>query len=137
MDEHMIEMWNKTVSPQDKVYHLGDVTMLKDLSILKRLNGHKRLVRGNHDVASVREYLQYFEEIYGSRVLDHMILTHIPIHVDSLGRFKGNIHGHIHQRKLSDPRYYNVSVERVDYTPISLEEVSLRLDKQLHDTNHY
>lgn len=139
MDEVMVERWNSVVRPCDKVYHLGDVTMHKQLNgvFLRRLNGHKRLVRGNHDVAPTKQYLQYFDEVYGSRILDKMILTHIPISEESLGRFRGNVHGHIHQRRLMDPRYVNVSVERIDYTPIPLEEVSLMLDKQLHDTNHY
>ena len=124
MDEHIIQRWNEVVRPCDKVYHLGDVTMdRKDVSVMKRLNGHKRLVRGNHDAAGTREYLKYIEEIYGCRVLDRMILTHIPIHPDSLERFRGNIHGHIHSRKAPGPKYFNASVEAIDYTPISLEAV--------------
>lgn len=127
MDEYMIERWNATVKPCDKIYHLGDLTMHRDLSsiasIMFRLNGHKRLVRGNHDVAPTKQYLQWFDEIYASRVLDRMILTHIPIHPESLGRFKANIHGHIHERKSFGPQYVNVSVEAIDYTPVALETI--------------
>lgn len=124
MDQLICDRWNAVVSSCDKIYHLGDVTMDKrDISVMNRLNGHKRLVRGNHDIAGTREYLKYFEEIYGSRVLDRMILTHIPIHPDSLGRFRGNIHGHIHARPSPGPKYFNASVEAIDYTPISIEEI--------------
>ena len=84
MNEMLIQNWNSVVRPQDKVYHLGDVTMHKQLpaAILDRLNGHKRLVRGNHDVAPTKDYLKWFEEVYACRVIDHMLFTHIPIHHD-------------------------------------------------------
>ena len=29
MDECMVENWNKTVKPKDKIYHLGDVVINK------------------------------------------------------------------------------------------------------------
>lgn len=128
MDELMVQRWNETVKPCDKVYHLGDVTMSRDsLDILGRLNGHKRLVRGNHDVQNTGAYLKYFDEVYGSRVLDRMILTHIPIHPESLGRFVANVHGHIHASSGYGPKYFNASVEVIDYRPISLEDIKKRL----------
>ncbi len=132
MDEHMIERWNSVVRPQDKIYHLGDVTMARQLGpdfarIINRLNGHKRLVRGNHDVAPTREYLRWFEEVYACRVLDRIMFTHIPIHPFSLERFVGNAHGHIHERQAFGPKYLNLSVEAVNYTPVSLEDIKKRL----------
>lgn len=127
-DEYIIEQWNKTVRPQDKVYHCGDVTMHRRfLPLCTRLNGHKRLVMGNHDEHGVKEYLKYFEELYGSRVLDGIIITHIPIHTDCVARFKVNVHGHLHANVIDDPRYINVSCEQVGYTPVSLEEIRARL----------
>lgn len=52
MDETMIERWNEVVRPQDHGYILGDVAMRQqDLDrVMPRLHGHKRLVRGNHDI---------------------------------------------------------------------------------------
>lgn len=127
-DEQLIERWNATVRPQDKVYHLGDcVINRRCLPTLGRLNGKKRLVRGNHDIFRTDEYLQYFDEVYGCRVLDMMILTHIPIHVECLARFKLNIHGHLHSNTLGDNMYFNVSCEQVNHTPISLEEIKGKL----------
>jgi calcineurin-like phosphoesterase family protein len=72
MDEFMVERWNSVVRPSDHVYHLGDVTMkAPGLGIVKRLNGKKRLVRGNHDIFRTRLYLNAgFEEIHGVRVLE-------------------------------------------------------------------
>ncbi len=137
----MIEKWNEVVRPQDHVWHLGDVTMKHKeyLKHIRRLNGHKRLVMGNHDLGTVQEYLAAgFQKIAGYRVLDGFIASHIPISAGSLGQFHGNIHGHTHgnpvtwERSLTsggspDPRYVNVCVEAIDYTPISLEQIkSLR-----------
>lgn len=126
MNEVMIERWNKVVKPQDKVYHLGDVAMpKKGIELVGRCNGKKRLVRGNHDDHPMKLYTPYFEEIYATRLLDNMLLSHIPIHPESLMGRGVNIHGHVHNNVSPlhfGPKYLNVSVEVIDYTPISLEE---------------
>ncbi len=130
MDETIVAKWNKTVRPQDHVYHLGDVAMKRpDVErICPRLNGHLRLVRGNHDIFATSMYLKYFDEVYGSRVLDDMILTHIPIHPESIKeRWHGNVHGHLHSRSSYSGKYFNASCEMIDYTPISLEDVKKKL----------
>lgn len=125
MDEFMIDRWNSVVRPQDKVYHLGDVAMRKDdIKTIARCNGHKRLVRGNHDDHDLKLYLPYFEEAYASRVLDKFIFTHIPIHPESISKkLRANVHGHTHANRVQDQRYINVSVECIGYTPISLEDL--------------
>ena len=51
-DRQVIENWNSVVGPDDIVYHLGDV-MLGDteygMGCLAQLNGHIKIIRGNHD----------------------------------------------------------------------------------------
>jgi calcineurin-like phosphoesterase family protein len=43
-DDHMVEMWNKTVRPNDKIYHLGDVSIKRQyIKVLEKLNGDKVL----------------------------------------------------------------------------------------------
>lgn len=132
MDETMIHRWNDVVRPQDKVYHLGDVAMGKDPAhlhrIMTRLLGHKRLILGNHDTMNTQVYLKYFEKVMSSRMLDRMLLTHIPVHPTSIsGKCIGNVHGHVHNNQhrtatqLPQPPYLNVSVEVIDYTPVSLD----------------
>jgi len=52
MNEKLIQNWNRVVQPADTVIHLGDFSFLKDdkaKEICAQLNGHKVLVRGNHD----------------------------------------------------------------------------------------
>lgn len=42
-------------------------------------------------------------------------------------------HGHTHVNNLPDKRYFNVSVEQLDYTPIHIEELAKRLGKNERD----
>jgi calcineurin-like phosphoesterase family protein len=126
MDEALIERWNEVVKPEDKVYHLGDVAIKKEnLAPLARCNGSKRLIRGNHDIFPTKDYLTYFKEIYGVRVLtEHkLILSHIPLALDCMPRMGWNVHGHLHANKMQHKAYINVSVEQIDYRPIHLDEV--------------
>ena len=146
MDEAMIQRWNDVVRPTDKVYHLGDVVInRKALSTLARLNGDKVLIRGNHDIFRDTEYAQYFRELRAYHVMNGMILSHIPVHEASLGRFGTNIHGHLHASRVKrargvdartgavlysnedDVRYHCVCVEQTDYAPILLEDVYKRI----------
>lgn len=146
MDEAMVARWNDRVRPGDKVYHLGDVVInRKFLSVLARLNGDKVLIRGNHDIFKLSDYTEYFRDVRGYDVKNGMILSHVPVHSDSLARFGCNVHGHLHANRVMrprgvdaktgeilysdqiDPRYHCVSVEHTDYAPISLEEVYDRI----------
>jgi calcineurin-like phosphoesterase family protein len=141
MDEDMVRMWNETVRPKDKVYHLGDVVInRKALKILHRLNGDKVLIRGNHDIFKDEDYRQHFRELRAYHVMNGMILSHIPIHTESLGRFGVNIHGHLHTRRVMkpngyggqviDPRYHCVCVEQTDFRPILFEDVVKRIKEE-------
>ena len=128
-DAIMVERWNKVVKPNDRVYHLGDVAFpRRKLVLLDQLNGNKILIKGNHDQFAVKDYMKYFKDIRGAFELYKMMLTHIPIHPQQLERFDANIHGHIHDRTMGDRRYINVSVEMLNATPISLDEVLYRRD---------
>ena len=146
MDEEMIRRWNERVRPSDKVYHLGDVVInRRALKTLHRLNGDKVLIRGNHDIFPDVEYREYFRELRACHVMNGMILSHIPVHEASLGRFGVNIHGHLHATRVKkargvdaktgailysteiDPRYHCVCVEQTDFAPILLDDVYKRI----------
>ena len=82
MDETMIARWNGIVTPQDKIYHLGDVAFGPNdhfAKILRRLAGRKRLILGNHDKRTPKEYAEFFDDVYSSRLLDHILFTHILV----------------------------------------------------------
>lgn len=132
MDRALIDNWNSVVSPQDRVYVLGDVVMRKQhLYKFDQMVGRKVLVKGNHDIFEAKEYLKYFDDLRSYVVKKtkeggKLIMSHIPVHPESLGRFGLNIHGHLHANNLSDSRYVNVSVEQTNYFPIELEEAIKR-----------
>ena len=144
MDEEMVKRWNETVRPNDKVYHLGDVVInRKALKTLGRLNGEKVLIKGNHDIFKLSDYLPYFKDIRGYHVMNGMILSHVPVHPESIARFGTNIHGHLHANRVKmkvqfphketeiiDPRYFNVSVEQIDFTPILFEQAMIKIKEQ-------
>ena len=137
MDEALVKNWNEVVRPSDKVYHLGDVAInKKHLSTVGRLNGDKVLVKGNHDRFKLEEYTPYFSDIKGCHEMKGMVLTHVPIHPDGLNRFPVNVHGHLHAYRVKmhyeeiDYRYFNVSVEQINYRPISLDELRKRIAEQ-------
>ena len=149
MDEAMVKAWNDRVRPTDKVYHLGDVVInRKSLSIMSRLNGDKVLIRGNHDIFRDSDYREHFRELRAYHVMNGMILSHIPVHAESLGRFGVNIHGHLHANRVRkargvdartgevlysdaiDPRYHCVCVEQTDFAPILFEEVITRIEAE-------
>jgi calcineurin-like phosphoesterase family protein len=150
MDEAMVKAWNERVKPTDKVYHLGDVVInRKALGTLRRLNGDKVLIRGNHDIFRDDEYRMYFRELRAYHVMNGMILSHIPLHSDSMGRFGVNIHGHLHSNRVRkargvdvktgeilysdeiDPRYHCVCVEQTpDFAPILFEDVIKNIEAE-------
>ncbi|MCK9369156.1 hypothetical protein M0R04_04315 [Candidatus Dojkabacteria bacterium] len=130
MDEAMVDNWNNMVKVEDKVYHLGDVSMNRNgIKIMDRLNGTKVLIKGNHDIHPLKCYLPYFKDIRGSHKLDKLILTHFPLHRYGSERFLGNVHGHLHEWSIldsygdDDPWYFSVCVEHINFTPIAFDDI--------------
>lgn len=124
-DQTLVDNWNAVIKDTDTVYHLGDVVMnRKHLSTMEKLNGKKYLVLGNHDVFPHEDYLKYFRRLHGSLKLDRLILSHIPLHADSIPHWAlGCVHGHIHAQQSNDHRYYNACVEHTNYAPVTVEQV--------------
>lgn len=127
-DHLLIQKWNSIVKKRDLTYVLGDVCMHKDLEIIHELQGRKILIRGNHDTFRTKEYLKYFEEVYGIHKYKNFWLTHCPIHPAEL-RGRCNIHGHVHQNSIRDAfhqydrRYINVCCEVNSSYPIAFEDI--------------
>jgi calcineurin-like phosphoesterase family protein len=115
---------------------------------MSRLNGDKVLIRGNHDIFRDTDYREHFRELRAYHVMNGMILSHIPVHAESLGRFGVNIHGHLHANRVKkargvdartgevlysdaiDPRYHCVCVEATDFAPILFEDVIKRIEAE-------
>lgn len=148
MTEEMIEWYNELVADGDRVYVLGDVTfsaanMRKSVG---RMKGRKVLVPGNHDPVKMRKYFDLFDDVRGYVVKKGFIMSHVPIHPQSMGRWSLNIHGHLHNNfvtkdyingyetlkdgtydplneTVADLKYYCACVERTNFRPKLLDEI--------------
>lgn len=139
-DEILIDKWNKVVGAKRcMVYLLGDVAMSPEgYKKLARLNGEIRIIMGNHEdrwlgkgrdmgnlqCASV--WLPYRIKFVPASLLKykHIWLSHCPIHPAEMRKCFGNVHGHVHNKTIDDPRYLNVSMEQLPgFAPITLEAV--------------
>ena len=137
MDIGLISNWNKVVTDSDTVYVLGDLTLSHNFenckSYLSVLCGHKILVRGNHDSLTHEKYLAAgFERICPLEVVENaidghrLILSHYPPHPEEMQGYNYYLYGHVHGKWCPAEDKENalcVSCERINYTPISLDEV--------------
>jgi calcineurin-like phosphoesterase family protein len=106
MREAMIAEWNATVAPEDLVYLLGDVAFLpaaEAVRIMRRLNGRKILIEGNHDRKLLNDpvFRSCFESVHNYLRLNYngqlVILFHYPIaEFDQMHRGAVHLHGHLH-----------------------------------------
>lgn len=139
MNNTIINNWNNTVKSDDIVYHLGDFCLSSDeeiKNIFNKLNGHIILIRGNHD----RKPVKFYENI-GFKVLTHapiildeykLMLSHVPLPDTKIKDGYLNLHGHIHNKKISqdypnnysENKHINLSVDVTEFKPISLDEIN-------------
>ena len=106
MNEEMVREWNATIAPEDTVYILGDVAFLpaaKAVSIMRRLNGKKILVEGNHDRKLLNDpvFRSCFAEVHQYLCITYdktrVVMFHYPIaEWDQMHRGAVHFHGHLH-----------------------------------------
>lgn len=148
MDKVLIGNWNNVVTDDDTVYILGDISWHQEFetkNILNQLNGHKILVKGNHDQV-VNKIPYCFDKIANYlEIKDNgrkVILSHYPIMFWN-NQFHDSIHlyGHVHnshqwnmmeswikeakQLQALPMQAYNVGcmMTWMDYTPRTLDEI--------------
>lgn len=148
MDEALIKNWNDVVTDDDTVYILGDFSWYDELTtsdIIRKLNGHKVLVKGNHDQIT-RKISYAFDKIVDYlEISDNgtkIIMSHYPILFWN-GQFKDSVHlyGHVHnshqwnmieswlkearQLQAIPMRMYNVGcmIPWMNYKPRTLDEI--------------
>ena len=125
-DEWLIDSHNSVVKKRDLTYFLGDVCLgsashMKDC--LRRMEGRKVLILGNHDHFDIADYLDVFDAAIALKQYSRKrVFTHIPIHPDCVDRWKMNFHGHIHSLDSPDGPYINVCVEKCDGVPRTIDE---------------
>ena len=150
MNEKLITNWNTRIKKTDDVYFLGDFAFKCDqiqaTEFLKRLNGRKFFIKGNHDkttwLESIKQqgliewYKDYAEINDAGRMV---ILCHYPIHSwNGLYHESYHLYGHVHEKTVENADWqknrFNVSVENTNYYPIALDELLLN---SVYTDNHY
>ena len=140
MNEQLIKNWNGCVAPDDIIYHLGDFAFMKYeqlCRLLRRLNGRKRLIKGNHEDVIIKneqsllkqglfESIDYYAELKINKQL--IVMCHYAMRV-----WRNHHHGSImlfgHSHGSLPPLGKSVDVgvdckEITDeYRPVSLDEV--------------
>lgn len=152
MNKVLIENWNNTVTDFDTIFHLGDVALTNESEmkeIIPKLKGKKILIKGNHDKKSKEFFRSVGFEIIPDNPLkldtEKLILSHEPLADKEIPEGYINIHGHIHNNPLhkinpttnemeypeelySEKLHINVSVDVIDFKPISLEELLKKVE---------
>jgi calcineurin-like phosphoesterase family protein len=129
MDNEMIKRWNDKVKRDDLVIHLGDFALgsEKEIKELKdNLNGTIILLRGNHDHKVVRK--AGFIILKGNLEIENFIFSHNPLKKEDIPKGFINVHGHIHEKESLNG--INISVEKINYEPIELEDLKDSLSKK-------
>jgi len=138
MDITFINNWNKTVTSNDIVFHLGD---FGDLSVLDKLNFKKMyLLKGNYEheneafnVEDSRVVVRDNDDEVMKFILDgeEIVCLHEPLfdHGTKLGDYvnvkspKFYLYGHIHEKGLVKRNGLNVGIDAHNYRPIGVDTV--------------
>jgi calcineurin-like phosphoesterase family protein len=151
-DEAIIVRWNALIRPEDVVWHLGDVSISHRwnliMPLVKRLNGRKHLVTGNHDAPwpghsdswkHQRAWLEAFESVQAfARVKigdESVMLSHFPYGGDHTHEERATqyrlrnegavlLHGHLHAKeRITDLQSIHVGLDAWGLQPVSEAEV--------------
>lgn len=147
MNEHMISRWNETITSDDVVYHLGDfafnIHRNKLQWLFDRLNGHKILIKGNHDHKDTIKLS--WESVFDYKEINHegklIVMMHYPLESwKNNSRGSIHFHGHIHSRKnvmnyddvKKRTNRYDVGVDLNNFTPMLLEQAIINAERILN-----
>ena len=123
MNEEIIRIWNENVAEEDTTYILGDVAFCqpkKAAEFVRRLNGNKILIEGNHDEKALTN--QYFRdsfvEIHKYLEIKHngtrVCMFHFPIlewNQCHRGSVMLNVHLHGNPNELANNRIRDVGFD--------------------------
>jgi len=141
MEEAMIENWNRVVQKGDRIYHLGDFSFKAKQdhidSILRKLNGDKFLISGNHDSKAVLKS-QHWSQVWQYREISiegqKIILSHYPFQEwNRSWHGSWHLHGHCHGNLAWTPtiKRLDIGVDCYDFTPVSFEKIKEDMEKMI------
>lgn len=135
MFNELVTRWNNVVTDKDTVYILGDFIWYKENmweDVVKQFNGHKVLVKGNHDVKSMSSgtrklfdnVVDYCETTDNGR---RVIMSHYPI-LFYRADYNPNVYmlyGHVHNTKEMDylQQFRKILVDNIMTTSSPLAQI--------------
>lgn len=135
-DEYVADRILDTCGKKSILWLMGDLFFTTESMkyFLRYCNniGQINIVLGNHDTDNEDRRGRLAALAFRANKMGALFkykefwLSHAPIHPEEL-RGKMNIHGHVHTKTLADKRYINVSLENIDYKPISLNAIRQQL----------
>lgn len=131
MDNTIIDNWNKLISQNDTVYHLGDFCFPKYNSIeyyYNKLNGNKVLIYGNHDEKYLNELKKYFKLVTNMYEFKYnhinFTLCHYGMRVWNKSHYGSMmLYGHSHGTLEEIINSFDVGVDNNNFKPISINYV--------------
>ncbi|MDE3023103.1 MAG: hydrolase [Pseudomonadota bacterium] len=156
MNELIIKNWNSVITPVDRVFIIGDVAMGKIADappLVKRLNGTKHLILGNHDktitklpefnelFASSQDYLEFTYKKEGLK--QFIVMSHFPFYSFN-GQHHGSmhLHGHLHSppdkiHLFPNRRIMDVGLDGNNLFPWDMDVVVEKLRQIPMSKNHH
>ena len=121
MDETLVRRWNRKVGQDDNVFVVGDLFFRAEdpEGLLKRLNGRKTLILGNHDRSwtDTVDLARYFKGVHTmletSDGAHSLTLCHYPMMTFNHCMRGYMVHGHIHGNTDADYFPYLAKHERI------------------------
>ena len=127
MDRALWDNWAAAVRPGTVLVCGGDLAMRAALNEdtwrrVRTMPGRQELVIGNHDLTGQgRLRVDGFDGVWSLMTAPGeppLIFTHMPLLEAPDGYV--NVHGHVHDAPATETPHINVSVEHLDYRPLSL-----------------
>lgn len=149
MNEQMLLEWNELVAPEDLVYIVGDVAFLpaqKAAEYLRRMNGRKILIEGNHDNKLLKDPAfrgcfesihQYLRITYDNRLI---IMSHFPfLEWDQMHRGSLHFFGHLHGGKTNQEHYRckDIGMDATGKIVLTMEEAIASIANNEIKTHHH
>lgn len=145
MNEQMIQRWNSVVRNTDEIYHLGDFSFgddKKTASVIRRLNGNKHLILGNHDYKRMKKeelkgmfnWVKHYHELKGPNKVK-IVLSHYAFEVWNKSHYGSwNLHGHSHGTlKFKNIKRLDVGVDTNNFYPYHVEEIAKIMEKRNYE----
>lgn len=152
MNQVLVNRWNEVVGEDDLIFCLGDFALGREKDchhILQSLNGHKVLIKGNHEKTVMKK--SFTRDEFGGGIyslleikvnddevrdgLQDIILCHYTMRTwNKSHRGSWQLFGHVHGKLDNDPtlspNQIDVGVDSHNFTPISYQQVKEIITKR-------